>query len=344
MNQRPKDHKPSPSAISNSRSPLSARSNARTAVSIFAIVAAIGLLLPTYEAQAGFWKYVWLGITGVASIIGGAWTVTEVVNGPGDITGQVNARPQLHDPTITIEGTSAFHGSVLGTGPHGYTNIRGEYEYHDYTFTFVSWDPDAEEYLQGEQHRTSGDSFMDQSEFESRITATREPSGWWQYEFTSPGAWIVTGRSRRYTCGPHTVQSNISGGWFRNPDGDLADAATALNYRYAVRLHFDRKKMKWDPINHQWKDEPWRSHVESKTDVNATSNSQWTVDIVPPDTQVTSERVSGGSDIYWSEIQSHSTIMVPMEYYDDHGLPTGRTRLVSVPKITKTYLPKQYNR
>ena len=100
--------------------------------------------------------------------------------------------------------------------------------------------------------------------------------------------------------------------------------------------------MKWDSINHRWKDEPWRSFFNEIRGVSATSNSVWTKDIVDDDSQVSNERVHGGSDIFWSESQSHSSVMVPMEYYDDQGLPTGHTRLVRVPKITKTYRPRQH--
>ena len=229
----------------------------RLTAGLLALVLAAGALLPAYQAQAvGYWKLIWAGVTGVASLIGGVWTVTEVINGPGDISGQVNARPSLGDPNATIEAANVYDGGVSGAGPHGYTTTRGDYEYYEFTFTFVSWDPEEEEYVQGEQHRASGDSFMSQSDFESRITAPSE-TGWWSREFTGPGAWIVTGRSRRYDCGSHPVHSNISGGGFSSADGELASAASTLNYTYEARLHYERKKMEWDGVNHRWKNKAW---------------------------------------------------------------------------------------
>ena len=314
---------------------------AHALVCLLTTLIATGTLLPTYQAQAlGAWKYVWSAVTGVASLIGGVWTISEVVNGPGDILGKVNARTTLIDPAVTIEAAHAYDGSTMGAGPHGYTSTRGEYEYHDYTFAFVNWDPATQEYVLGNQMRASGASFLSQSDFESRNSATRETI-WWQEQFTGPGAWIVTGVSRRYTCGSHTIQSTISGDWFSSPDGQLATAAAALNFSFPVKLHYSRKQMKWDTTNHQWKTAVWQNLTITESGVSAISRSQWTTDIVESNTQVSSERVRGGSNIYWSENQYHTTARVPLEYYDDQGLPTGQTRLIEVPKIIKTYTPRQ---
>jgi hypothetical protein len=239
---------------------------------------------------------------------GGAWTIARYVptlkNVGYGVAGNFfydQARnvwtwttPNTRNGTITVSPALVVESSSRRT-EHWYDNqhVGGssgsaihedrEFGRFDLTIQQITWDPEAEEFIVGHSHRYYGGSF--QTSWGIYMTARKNPDGGW-----ASGGWhLVRGETEKSSV-THALESRASVGDFTlSAIGDPG---------YKATLHYLRSNMRYQGGG-SWRFLPDTKLHKLTRNLSAVRDDRSVVDLVDPNTKLTSATVTGGSRLRW---------------------------------------------